>query len=593
MYCKYCGQHNANDQTYCQNCGGIIKLNTASLEKTSINETKAAFCRKCGTAVLDRYCIECGTLGYNLMLTHETKSKAVDMSDAIDGLKSKLQDSPIADIKSVDDVKNLVTSVPIFKSSLISSLKILGIGLLISLVLFFAFTRIEPVQEIIYEIEDAANYGYPEVSKLKPNFIDMFNLSLQSPINISANIKGNDYGEKISIGANMILSFKLLILLLIPIIAVVVGQLKLFKDKKTSKESLLEYGLTSLIFSIFVKIIAVVSQKSIKINDPYDYMNLKLRLGFHDLWSIISVFLIIFALHVIISMIIKKDNPFEALNIKQYPDLGNRIKTYITSMGIFTAIVSAAMILLTIIFAFKEGAEVKDVLIIMLLVLPYAFIHTWLFSFGNNMSVTFKGVKGIEPVTMNFWKTFKGVKELKYYSDSAIWGYVFLIIVFIGLIYVIYRVVKDIEKEDYFKKLGFIAGAISIINIILSYLASFGVRISGKGDGRYGIGDMLYELDLDFLRYISNSGAFKQSYTIFSIIIVTFIWVFAIGAIIYFFRENHIYYKVKSFIEVHITKLMLGYTALILVSFYLLQTKLFEDIIEVLIYSIFPLARFL
>ena len=58
------------------------------------------------------------------------------------------------------------------------------------------------------------------------------------------------------------------------------------------------------------------------------------------------------------------------------------------------------------------------------------------------------------------------------------WAYLSLILVFTGLIYVIYRVVKDIEKEDYFKKLGFIAGVISIINIIFSYLGTTVIKTS-------------------------------------------------------------------------------------------------------------------
>lgn len=595
MYCKYCGEHNHTDQTYCQNCGKVIKINTISLEKTTFTENKTAFCKKCGTAVLDRYCTECGTVGYNLERKHKTSPKMPDIGinlGSIDDIKSKIQKSSLGEIKSVDDVKNMVASKPVLKSSFISALKILGIGLIISLLVFTVITKIEVIEELLYNIDRAASFGYEEISKLKPNFIDVFNLSLQSPINLSATIQGENYGEKIASGAKMVMSFKLLILLLIPAIAVFISQLKLFKDEKTSKEHLMEYGITSLIFSVMVKILAVINQKSIKISDPSDYLKFTLKIGLHDLWSLLSIFLIIFGLQIIISMIMKKDNPFEILNIKQYPDLGNRIMTYVKSMGIFTGIVTIVMLLIFIIIASKESGGAKYITMFGIVMLPAIFVHTWLFSFGSNMATLATGTK---PMSVNIWKTWKGIGALKGYnygngSSWVIWGYIFVIAIFLGLIYVIYKVLKDIEEEEYFVKLGFIAGSISIINIALSYFVSLGLKISGKASSGYGydVSDALYGLNLGFLDFMADSGTLKQSYTILSIMVTSFIWIFAIGVIIYYLRKNEVYNKVKSFIEEYRKKLVIGYTALILISFYLLQTKIIEDMVEV-IFNLFPM----
>lgn len=329
MYCKYCGEHNHADQTYCQNCGKIIKTNTISIEKTTITENKTAFCKKCGTEVFDRYCTECGNVGYNLEHKSRTGPKVPDLGinlGSIDDIKSKIQNSALGDIKSVDDVKNIVSSKPVIKSSFISALKILGIGLLISLLIFTVITKIDVVERLLYSIDAVANNSYldlGQISKLKPNFIDMFNLSLQSPISLSAKVQGEDYGNKITEATKMIITLKLLILLLIPIIGVFISQLKLFKDEKTSSENLMQYGVTSLIFSILVKILALINQKVVKLGDP-DFIRFTIKIGLHDLWSLLTVFLIIFGLQIIMSMIMKKDNPFEILNIKQYPDLGNR-----------------------------------------------------------------------------------------------------------------------------------------------------------------------------------------------------------------------------------------------------------------------------
>lgn len=594
MYCKYCGQHNASDQTYCQNCGKLIKINTISLDKRNITEKKTSYCKKCGTAVLDRYCTECGTVAYALELKQETKFKAPDLNiniGKIDDLKSKFQDSPLGDIKSVGDVKSIITSKPIFKTSFIGALKILGIGLLISLLLFTVITKIEPVEEILYNIDRAASFGYPEISKVKPNFVDVFNLSLQSPTNLSLNFEGEDYGEKIAIGAKMIMSFKFLILLIIPAIAVIIGQRKLFKDEKSSSENLLEYGFTSLIFSIIVKVIALINQRNIKISDPYDQFKFKLGIGFHDLWSLLTIFTIIFVFHIIISMIIKKDNPFTIFNIKQYPNLGNRINTYIKSMGIYAGIISIAIILMLIYIGVKNGTKALPSTIIGIVLAPAVFVHTWFLSFGYNMTTMATGQR---PASFSIWKAWKGVGELKKYSygseSGAIWGYLFILAILIGLIYVVYRVVKDIETEGYFLKLGFIAGSISVINVVFSYLGSIGLTASTKvtGDTYYTIADILYELDLGFLGPIANAGALKQSYSFMSIIVATFIWIFAVGAIIYFVREKEVYNKIVSFLDTHKQKIIIGYSALIVVSFYLVQSKLLENMAQVIL-NVFPM----
>jgi len=602
MYCKYCGEHNHADQTYCQKCGKVIKTNTISLEKITITESKTAFCKKCGTAVLDRYCTECGTVGYNLEHKNRTGPKVPDMGinlGSIDDIKSKIQNSVLGDIKSVDDVKNIVASKPVIKSSFISALKILGIGLLISLLVFAAISKIEVMEELLYNIDRVANNEYLEleqISKLKPNFIDVFNLSLQSPINLFAKVQGDLYGEKISTGVKGVMSFKLIVLLIIPIIGIFISQLKLFKDEETSKEHLMQYGITSLMFSIMVKILAFVNQKSIKMVNYDGSLNFNLKIGLHDLWSLLSVFLIIFGLQIIISMIMKKDNPFETLNIKQCPDLGSRIMTYIKSIAIFAGIVTTVMLLIYIIIGTKEGGDIKFLTMFGIVMLPAIFIHTWLFSFGANMVTLSTGTK---PISVNIWKTWKGISELKGYNYGnsdlwVIWGYIFIIAIFLGIIYVLYKVLKDIEEEGYFVKLGFMAGAISIINIGLSYFASIGLKISntgGNGNG-YSVGDALYYFDVGFLSNLADVGKLKQSYAILSIIVATFIWVFAIGAIIYYLRNNEIYFKVKTFIEDNGKKLIIGYTAFAFISFYLLQTKIMEDMIY-MIFNMFPMLEML
>lgn len=589
MYCKYCGVQNTSDQTYCQNCGKLIKVNTIPLGNIAIEETKTAYCKKCGTAVVDRYCTECGTSGISLNIKKGAKPKIeIGISkDQVNQIKSKIQSSAIGDIKGFDDVKELVKSKPIFKISSISAIKILGAGLIISFLVMAAIMKIEIVEVIFNGLNSLANLGLGALGNLKPNFIDLYSLSLQSPINMSLKIQGEIFGENAVVGAKLVFASKMLILALIPIIGVLIAQFKSFKDEESSSEKLMEYGLTSLIFSIIFKIIMIFNQKGFKLNDV---VKVNFKIGFHDIWSILSIFLIIFAIQVIISMIMKKDNPFAILNIDKYPRLGERIKEFVVSMSIFTGIISIAILLIIIVVGSKTGGIAKLLTMAGIVLLPSIFAHTWLFSFGTNLTSV---LMETEPIKANIFKTFKGIGRLKAnYSDGgwAFWGYIFIIAVLLGLIYVIYRVVKDIKEEQYFQELGFIAASLSLINIGISYLVSIGMSVTDITSEKtgYGLGNTLYDLGLGSLDFLTGDGATKQSYPFLNIIVMTFIWVFAIGALIYFLRKNDLYNKITSFIEENTKKLVLGYTGLILISFYLLQSKILTDMVDIIIH-IFPM----
>lgn len=588
MYCRHCGTHNVNDQTYCKNCGKIIKSNSILNEKSNIIETKTSFCRKCGTQVFDRYCPECGTAGYDLEIKQGMRITPSDIGinkGKIIELKSIVKDTGIEDIKSVEDVKKIIARKPILKESFISAIKILGIGLLVSLVIFFGITKIEFVEELMYEFEDLADYVDPQMAKMKPNFLDLFNLSLLSPFNMSAKVAGDLYGYGNSNSANVSvnLSFKILFMLLIPVIALIAGQWKLFRNERTSVENMKNYALTSLMFSILVKITAILSQRNIKIDD---YIQFKLKIAYHDLLSLVSVFLIIFVFHIILNMIIKRDNPFAVLNVKQYPDLGNRIISYVKSMGLYALIISASLLIVFLGMMIKDGEEFKLVSLIGLLIAPNVFINSWLLPFGYGLTTA---VTRIKPVVISIFKTWKGIGTLKdnaYYDlgSGPIWGYLLIIFALIGIVYIIYKVVKDVEREGYFIKLGLIAAAISIVNAAIAYLVSMTIKVSGNSD-------IAYELGLDFLGFMGSTGTLKQSYSFINIIIVTCIWVFAIGAINYYLRENHIYGNVTSVLEQHRIKFVAGYGVIIVALVYLVQTKLLQNLTNMILNNLFPLLN--
>ena len=605
MYCKYCGEHNSNDQTYCQNCGSQIKTNTILSENLNITEEKSTFCKKCGTQVLDRYCTECGTVAYTLDLGQRSTKTILNfgsfemddikskMGEASFGdIKSKIKETPLGDIKGIDDVKEIIKSKPVIKSSAISSIKILGIGLIISFLLFSMISKTGAMGQMLNAIDMAAAFTDQQISKLKPNFIDLFNLSLLSPIKFSTNLTGG-YGEVGSIGFDMIMSFKLLALLVIPIIGVVISQLNLFKDESSTRENLLEYGVTSLIFSIVVKIIALVSQKSIKIDAPYSVARLDFSAGFKSFFDVLSVFLLVFVIHLVVSMIFKRDNPFEIFNIKQSPDLGDRSYTYIKSMAAYTGIV-AIVLMLTFVFALtKEGLEFKNALTFGFLVLPLGFVHTWLLSFGNGISTSMTGQSTASLNITKMWKGIGSIKEASYLDSTSwtIWGYILIISIFVGLIYVLFKTLKDIEKEGYFVNLAYVAGAISVINLLMTYLVSIVIKTNSKSlVGSYEIRDLMYELGLGSLADFAGPGVVNIFYPLFMVILLSCVWVFAIGGIIYLAREQDIYHKLVAFVEEHSLKLIAGYSALVLVASYLLQTEIIATIVYELA-NIFPLLN--
>lgn len=599
MYCKNCGKKNINNQTYCSNCGHPLQDHTISMDKRDILEERSSYCKNCSNKLeKDRYCTNCGRASYSVEFKEDIIFKVPDIKiGSVDDIKEKIQKSQLGEIKNIDDVKDVIKSQPILKDSLFSALKILGAGLGISLLIFLVIFNIGPLKELFAGIEEAANYGFPQMKKMKPNFIDFFNLSLLSPIKLSFSMKGEEYGQVLNISSKILLSFKPLILLIVPIGSVIAGQFKLFKSSKKSKESFLEYGLTSFFFTIMVGLISLFNSRSIKITDTY--LNLKVRLNFQTIGHLIAVFFIIFAIQLIIGMIIKKDNPFEILNTKLYDQLGDKVHTYLKGMGLFVSIITIEMILVLIItLTLKAKMPFPIAIITGIIIGPILFLNGWLMSSGFSLSN--KVGSFFTLANISIWSGFKGAGKLKsnFIFDAGglrVWAYLFLFLLIIGFVYVIYNVIKEIEInemeiKDYFLKLGLIAGCISLINIFLSYGGRTLVNMSNKlGDSIYGPSDILKELSLDFLASLLESGAIKQSYNIFNIILVTFIVIFAIGSILYFLKTNGKGDLVTNFVNQYNKKLIIGYSLLFLIITFLLLSK----IITVLTSGIGDISSFL
>lgn len=594
MHCKYCGELNDDRGSYCVNCGKKIR-NIQSREIKGISEVKSAFCKKCGGEITDRYCISCGTSGYALELKQVGKFKAPEINinkDAIENMKNKVSSIQVEDMKNVikdkatvENVKDYVKTNADFKKAAIAAAKMLGIGLLISLVIFFAISSTEPVSYLFQSIEETASYT-PQMEKIKPNFIDLFSTSVMSPSRMAVSFKG----EGIDVDANSTINFKLLGLTLIPLIAVFIGQLDRFKDKNSTKENLPFYALSSIIFSVAMGIISLINTSNIKIVDEYSDSTFRLRLGTGNFLSIISVFMLIFLMQAVISAMVKKDNPFAILNNDKLGNLGDNMLSYVKSMSVFALVISIALVLSIVVLGMEFDLEPGMIMLAGLVMTPMLFIQSWLYSFGYSLNTE---MLGQSPYELSIWKTFSGASEMGDYISGPGPGLamVIVLLMLLGVAFVIFRVVKNIEKDNnFFLKLGALAGSISIFNILLSFLVGFSLKLKNNtsASSYYDLGDILYEFDLGMLMPLTGSGSLSQSYGIISIIIATFLWVFAIGGLVFFLSNKDEFVKVTSAIETKMKFIIPVYALILAVSF---NTAVKEFMFEIpgMVINMFPI----
>lgn len=602
MHCKYCGELNDHKGTYCIKCGKKIK-DLTSIEVKGVDEVKSSFCKKCGDKVTNRYCTNCGTFAYVLELKEASKFKTSEFNinkDAFENIKSKVSKVPVEDMKknikdkvTFENVKEYVSTNAGLKQASFSALQMIGVGLLLSFVLFSIIKNLEPVQYLFDNLDRSASYIDPQIAKLKPNFIDFFNLSMLSPANFSLNFRE----DSINIGANVTMQFKLIMFMFIPILAVFIGQLKQFKNDKSTSDNIAFYSLSALIFSIVLKIISMITTSNIRINDDYGGGSLKISMGFGNIVSIFSMFLFVLAIQMIISGLIKRDNPFAFLKITKIGnlnvkigDLSNSLFTYVKSMSVFSFIITISLIIALISIKDEMGGKTSSILISSFFFIPTLFSQSWLFSSGFGIQTK---VMDQFPVDLNIWKSFAWLKESGSYMADAnlIWAYLVIIGALLGIVYVVYKSVKDIEKDsDFFIKIGSLAGFIIILNILLSYLVNIGVKIKNISTGsNYELADMLYDLDLRMLIPFIGSGTMSQGYLIATIIVTTLIWIFAIGALVYFLNDKEIFKTINLFIDEKSKIIISAYSLLMIISF-TMAIKEFIYILPGIIESFIPMS---
>lgn len=561
MYCKYCGGVNDERGSYCINCGK--KTKSIQFDGTKdIHEEKSSFCKKCGAEVAERYCTNCGAASYTLEIKEtrilnisefsmskeplkKMKKKASEVS--VQGMKKTIKDKV-----NVNNIKEYIKSNANFKQASLSALIILGASLLLSLLLFFVIKNIEPITHALENFDEMPR-------RFKPNFIDLFNLSWLLPLKISANVKESGF----NLGANITIYLKLLWFMFIPIVSVLISQLKRFKDDKSTVENLTSYSLTALIFSIIVGLIAFISRRNISgIAGGYFGASFKGTLGFGDLSSLVSVFLLVLVIQMIISGLIKRDNPFAFLNISEMGNLGSNVLTYIKSMSGFAIIVAISLIIAFVSIKNDLGRDVSWILGYGLLFSPILFIQSWLFSSGYTISFS---IADAFPINSNLWTLFSEVQ-----GTNLIWSYLVIFGLIVGLIYIAYKSVRDIDKNSsFFLKLSALAGSISIISILLSRLVNMKIKLKNTSmmNSSYDIKDLLYKLDLEMLAPLLDSGSMSIGYGFINIIIVTFIWILTIGSLVYILKNKGVFEKINPFIEKN-RKIIIAIYSLMMVIFF-------------------------
>ena len=476
MFCTNCGKKSKPEDSFCWNCGNEL----GELKETSflVREEKDA----------TRIHIDHRGTAVRSGKEWERSGKRSD-GKKLEGAKEFIRNLPLP-----ESIKKENISQELIKESAKNALKIIGIGLLISLVLSLV------LGSIYEEVMEAISYVFSS------RFIVIFLLSLLSPIVVDS--------SRLSLS----LQGGILFLLFIPVVSIFIVQREKFKDEEKTGDHLGDYLGTAVMFTFFVKILAMFSAGGI------DAVIISVRFRLHSLGSLFTVLLLAFIIQVFLSMVIKKDNVFEIFETDYFPTFGQRVVRYTMQMGKIVAVITLIML----IALFRTEATATWILAI-----PYLFLNLWLWIIGGTFSLQ-DSVQGF-----NIFNQLFSVGDM---ASAGMWGVILVFsALFLMIFVVMYEAVKGIDqKEQYFYKLGMLAVGFSIINLIAAFLVNFTANVDGL--------------------------KFTLGYGYLNVIIATTAWVFAIGGIIYLGGTNETVKKTTSFLNKSSGHLMKGGIAALIIG---------------------------
>lgn len=490
MFCKHCGKEIDENSLFCSKCGKSLE----SKEKKEVGDKKK----------ID---------------TSKIKDKVPNLNF------EKFKNSFIKDFKNKKFLKEV----------LIHTGTAFIIGFLICLILSFSFlgdtnSSLDDMGKQLKEIAPTAEV------KLNLNAIDVYNLALQNNFNI--NFDGTIGGVNDS--AKLKFDFSFILLILIPLIGFLIAGFKRYKDITKTKDNIKLFLYSSILFSIVMSILSLITRKVLSISSHmFTKIDFSLKGGFSFFIGLIFIFLLTFIIQVILSLIIKKERLSDILDNKVKEEIS--AFTYIFKNGfIYSGIFLIIIWILGAVGLLNDN--IKEVLREprMLLFIPNMIIYIFLFLFGNPFNV----VIGSEGINLNVFKV-SGSGYI--FSDlNTSYGLIVLnILIVIGMGSIIYKAIKKLSKENYFKHLIILSGIIAVINTSLAYIARFSIGISGNFETLEKVFDLVLGMGVP----ISTKGKMFLGTPIIFTFIMSFVFIFIMGVFRYYVGEKSKFLLFENFLE--------------------------------------------
>lgn len=411
-YCKHCGNPISPGQIYCSKCGAKIDNN----DNYSSNQNQYNY---------NQY-----NQNYNNNYGTGRKFWNIPRGRFFNGAKYSLNKKNIID----GTITGALTYCILIAVCTL-------IGLLLSSNMNSNLTGLNSILSVL---------GMDQVN-IKFNLFDLVNFALFNTYNVNIAVAGN--------AAKFVLSFKLIILLILPFISVLAS---LFTIKKVRKKVTVSYDYlisSSIVVGILNLILIIVTSKRgdlgyiAKLNNSFSYSN-----------SLLMIPLLIFILSYICCLIMYKGQ----LRVPSLSFLKD-LKPLYKKIFILSLILLIPMIIFVIRSSY--GFTLENIITITLLgglnILAYIFL-------------SFFGI----PVTIGGDINYSN-KLFSFYANGnfSITSMLLYIVILIGIFYLLYTYFSNLQKGNYtnsYIKLIKVTISLAIINSLIAYFTEITIMISSS-----------------------------------------------------------------------------------------------------------------
>lgn len=564
MFCKFCGEKNTDRDNYCIKCGTNLNDNYSMSRTSNFIEENNPFCKNCGCQSADRYCTQCGSGTYKLM-----PQQGIDFKiESIKNIKS-IADATFTNKKLIKQVNikesfnEIANDRELITNSLIATLKIMSIGVFISVILFMLITNIDAVKELQNSYKYIPQSDSVQKLRMAPNALDLFNMSFQSSWFLEGSAKIDGYNLGI---IKVKIDLALLILLLIPFIAIFISQFKLFKNGNSTARNIKEYLLTAVFFSSLLTIIMLFNRKAIIMTEDYSNSFINMSGSFGIISNFTMVLLITFLMQLIISIFVKKEKLFDIIANDFFNNIMGAITVFLKNLSYITVLCLFALIAYMLYISFT----IRSITTIFLLI-PNIFIAVWLFISGNKFVFS---IPGEAYPDLSIWSTWNGIVRIQdlFYVKfiDALPLYLLIILILLGVLFVLVQAIQKLSQENFFKHLLAFASGLTIINLIMAFFTR--LYIDFKIENTHYLMEVME--DIIGLPFISANQSIIIGFSLFDVGMITFFSVLIVGGLIYLLSSQNLYIKINDFMVRKERPIKIGYGLTLLGLFVIIAVKI-------------------